>query len=100
MAARLWPKAWIYWIAGVVGSFLVLEDAGFRRGKHLTLSRVMGRWLSQLGRWVARNLGLGPDDRLRWIGPAIFALSWGALSLHFWLIDADQQAGPQQEVSP
>jgi hypothetical protein len=98
MAARLWSKAWIYWIAAVLGSFALLEEAAFRRHKHLTLSRVMNRWLTRLGRRIARHLGFGPDDSCRWIGPAIFAAAWAALSVHFALIDADQEAGTTSEV--
>jgi hypothetical protein len=92
MAARLWPHAWEILAALIVAAFGLLEDAAFRRHKHLTLSRVMHRWLAALGRWISRQLGFGPDDSCRWIGPAIFAAAWGALSVHFALIDADQQA--------
>jgi hypothetical protein len=98
VAARLWSKAWLYWLAGVLGSFALLEEAAYRRGKHKTLSRVMNRWLTVLGRWITRQIGLGPDDPCRWIGPAIFAAAWAALSVHFALIDADQEAGTTLEV--
>jgi hypothetical protein len=98
MAARLWPRAWAFWIAGVLGSFALLEEAAFRRNKHLTLSRVMNRWLGRVSRWASRKLGLGPDNSCRWIGAAAFALFWAALSVHFVLIDADQEAGTTQEV--
>lgn len=43
MAARLWPHAWQILAALVVAAFGVLEDAGFRRGLHLTLSRQTAR---------------------------------------------------------
>lgn len=101
MSARFWPRAWVIWLGACLTSFGLLEDAGFRgrHPGHLTLSRVMNRWLSALGRWVSRQFGLGPDDSCRWIGPAIFAAAWAALSVHFALIDADQEAGSTPEVS-
>lgn len=94
MAARFGPKMWLAWICAVVGSFALLEEAGFHRRwpGHHTLSQVMHRWLAALGRWVLRQLGVHPDDSNRWVGPAIFAAAWACLAVHFALIDADQEA--------
>lgn len=39
MSARLWPHAWELLALFVAGAVGVLEDAGFRRRRHLTLSR-------------------------------------------------------------
>lgn len=39
MAARLWPHAWELLAVFVIAAFGLLEDAGFRRHLHLTLSR-------------------------------------------------------------
>jgi hypothetical protein len=43
MAARLWPHAWGLLGLFVAAAFGLLEDAGFRRGKHKTLSRQTAR---------------------------------------------------------
>lgn len=43
MAARIWPHAWELLGVFVIAAFGLLEDAGFRRGLHLTLSRQTAR---------------------------------------------------------
>lgn len=102
MSARFWPRAWVIWLGAFLGSFSVLEEAGFkgRYPGHITLSRVMNRWLLALGRWLSRTLGLGPDHNCRWLGAGAFAAFWIALTVHFITIDADQEAGSTPEVSP
>ena len=91
MAARFWPRAWLCWGVGLLASFVLLEDAGFRRELHPTLSRVLARLLGYVTRWVARRLGLDPN-RHRWIGPALFSAFWAALGVHVYFTEADQQA--------
>ena len=101
MSARFWPRAWHIWLAAFLGSFAVLERDGFKEihPGHPTLSRRMNGWLAVLSRWIGRHLGLGPDNNCRWLGAGAFAAFWIALTVHFVLIDADQEAGSTSEVS-
>jgi hypothetical protein len=44
MAQRLWPRAWALFFGVIAVLFGLLEEAGFRRELHLTLSRWTARF--------------------------------------------------------
>jgi hypothetical protein len=81
MAARLWPHAWELLAVFVIAAFGLLEDAGFRRGLHLTLSRQTAR----IPHVVLIIAVAGP------IGCWIYAV-------HVARIQADRSAGATMEV--
>ena len=71
MAQRLWGHAWEIWAGLVLLTFGLLEDAAFRRSRHLTLSRRIKKVLGRFALLACTAAGV-------------------ALGLHLARLEADQ----------